>query len=134
VPLEYEELTGKIIAAAIEVHKRLGPGFIESIYEKALILELQKQGLKTDHQVNIPVYYDGLEIGNHRLDLLVDEKIIVELKAVETLLDVQFAVVRSYLKALNKQHGLLLNFSRKTLEIKRVLNKEYETPGYIRRN
>jgi GxxExxY protein len=119
--LEHEALTEQIIGAAIEVHRRLGPGFLESIYEKALLIELKKRGLATTYQREIPIIYDGNEVGLHRLDLLVEETIVVELKAIKNLEDVHFAIVRSYLKAIGRKHGLLLNFAKPTLEIKRVI-------------
>jgi GxxExxY protein len=121
--LEYEDLTGRIIAAAIEVHKRLGPGFLESIYENSLLIELQSRGLHANQQVIIEIKYDGHRVGEHRLDMMVEDTIVVELKAVKDLEDVHFAIVKSYLKASGKSHGLLLNFAKPTLEIKRVINK-----------
>lgn len=120
-PLEHADLTGEIIAAAIEVHRRLGPGFIESIYENALMIELQKRNLHAHRQVEVGITYDGYEVGQHRLDLLVEGIIVVELKAIKDLEDIHFAVIRSYLKATGKKHGLLLNFAKVTLEIRRVL-------------
>ncbi|HEV2972394.1 MAG TPA: GxxExxY protein, partial [Pirellulales bacterium] len=81
--LELEALTEQIIGAAIEVHRRLGPGFIESIYEAAMMIELRKRGLQARQQVEVPIYYDDLEIGLHKLDLVVEETIIVELKVVK---------------------------------------------------
>ena len=119
--LEHEELTGKIIAAAIEVHRQLGPGFLESIYESALVIALHQMGLKVERQVEIIVEYAGMEVGRHRLDLLIEGTIIVELKAIKNLVDVHFAIVRSYLKAAGKQHSLLLNFAKTTLVVKRVI-------------
>jgi len=119
--LEYEALTGKIIAAAIEVHRRLGPGFIESIYENALVMELRKRGLKVERQLEAPVKYDGVEVGRHRLDLFVEDTIVVELKAIKNLEDIHFAVVRSYLKAIGRAHGLLINFAKVTIQVKRVI-------------
>ena len=119
--LEYEALTERIIGAAIEVHRHLGPGFLESVYEKALIIELKKRGLAVQDQLEIILSYDGEEVGRHRLDLLVEETIVVELKAIKNLEDIHFAVVRSYLKAANRKHGLLLNFAKATLEVKRVI-------------
>jgi GxxExxY protein len=122
--LEHEKLTGEIIAAAIEVHKRLGPGFIEQIYENALILELRKRSLKVDEEVVVVIEYDGVEVGRHRLDLLVEDTIIVELKAVKCFEDIHFIVTRSYLKAMDKEHGLLINFARPKIEVKRVMYKK----------
>lgn len=121
--LEHEQLTDKIIGCAIEVHKKLGPGFLESIYENAFIIELQKQNLKFKQQKEVIIKYDGLEVGRHRLDLIVEDTIIVELKAVKNIEDVHFAIVKSYLKALGKEHGLIINFSKKVLEVKRVIHK-----------
>ena len=89
--LEHKMLTEKIIGAAIEVHKKLGPGFIESIYEKALVIELNKLDLKVLHQVEIPVKYDGEEVGKHRLDLFIEDTIVVELKAIKNIEGIHFA-------------------------------------------
>lgn len=121
--LEHKMLTERIIGAAIAVHKKLGPGFIESIYENALVIELRKLGLKVLQQVEIPVKYDGEEVGKHRLDLFIEDTIIVELKAIKNLEDIHFAIARSYLKAIGQKHGLLLNFAKPTLEIRRVISK-----------
>ena len=121
--LEYEDLTEKIIGCAIEVHKKLGPGFLESIYENAFIIELQKQHLQVERQREAIIKYDGIQVGRHRLDLIIDDTIVVELKAVKNVEDIHFAIVKSYLKALGKQHGLIINFSRKVLEVKRVINR-----------
>ncbi len=118
--LEHEELTGKIIAAAIRVHKELGPGFVESIYEEAMAIELTASGIPFERQKLIRVLYSGQPVGEHRLDLLVDKLIVVELKAVSELPDVFFARTRSYLKALDLNHGLILNFATMPLTIKRV--------------
>ena len=119
--LEHEDLTEKIIKAAIDVHRRLGPGFLEAIYENALIIELQKRGLKVEQQVEVAIEYDGVEVGRHRLDLLVEDTIVVELKAIKNLEDIHFAIVKSYLRSVGKEHGLLLNFAKVTLEPKRVI-------------
>ena len=121
--LEHEDLTDKIIGCAIEVHKRLGPGFLESIYENAFILELEKHDLHVERQQEVIVKYDGIEVGRHRLDLIVNDTIVVELKAVKNIEDVHFAIVKSYLKALGKEHGLIINFSKKVVEVKRVIHK-----------
>lgn len=119
--LEFEDLTGKIIGAAIQVHRRMGPGFLESIYEKALVIELEKVGLFVQTQRELDVLYDGQTIGKHRLDMLVERQIVVELKAIKEIDPVHFAVVRSYLRAAKLKHGLLLNYNKPKLEIKRVL-------------
>jgi GxxExxY protein len=119
---QFESLSQKIIGAAIRVHKELGPGFLESIYEEALKIELSKQGYKYETQKQIIIKYHDNEVGTHRLDLLVEGLIIVELKAVKELTDSHFAQLRSYLKATGLKIGLLVNFAKPTLEIKRVVN------------
>ena len=130
--LEHEELTSKVIAAAIEVHRRLGPGFIESIYENALVVELRNRGLRVEQQVEVPVEYEGVEVGRHRLDLFVEGTIVVELKAIKNLENVHFAIAKSYLRAVGKEHGLLLNFAKPTLEVKRVISQRARTfPGFL---
>ncbi|MBI3178135.1 MAG: GxxExxY protein [Deltaproteobacteria bacterium] len=118
--LEHEELTGAIIGAAIEVHTALGPGFLESVYENAIAIELRHRNIPFLRQVAVPVLYRGAEIGLHRLDLLVADEIVVELKAVLRFDEIHFVTLRSYLNAIHKAHGLLLNFARKTLDVKRV--------------
>ncbi len=119
--LEYEELTDKIIAAAIEVHKALGPGFLESVYENALSIEFESCGVPYEKQWEMPIFYKNREIGKHRLDMFVFNRFVVELKAIKEVTNEHFATVRSYLKAAGQKHGLMLNFSKPTLEIKRVI-------------
>ena len=121
--LEHEELTHEIIRAGIDVHRLLGPGFLEAIYSKAMGIELRRRGLPFEREVKAPIRYRGIEVGRHRLDLLVAGKIVVELKAIRTIEDVHFAVVRSYLRAVGLRHGLLLNFARPTLDARRVSAK-----------
>jgi GxxExxY protein len=118
--LPQEQLTGQILAAAIEVHRALGPGFLESIYENALALELHASGLVVERQKIAPVIYRGTKVGEHRLDLLVQGSVIVELKAVADLDPIFFATLRSYLKALQLDTGLLLNFAATPPTVKRV--------------
>ncbi len=120
MPLEHEELTERIIGAAIDVHKALGPGFIESIYENALVIELTRRGLGFQQQFPVDVLYSGCKVGTHELDLFVESLIVVELKAIKAFEDIHFAVVRSYLRAVGREHGLLLNFGKLTLDIRRV--------------
>lgn len=118
--LEHGELTERIIGAAIEVHKQLGPGFLESIYENALVVELQNRKLNIEQQVRIPVYYSGVAVGEHILDLFVERLIVVELKTVRDFEDIHFVIVRSYLRAAGCEHGLLLNFAMPKLDVRRV--------------
>jgi len=118
--LEDEQLSAQIIGAAIVVHKQLGPGFIESIYEQALAIEFKHAGLSFQRQFRVSLHYREELIGEHRLDFLVAGRIVVELKAIQALENVHFAMVRSYLKATNLHSGLLLNFAAMPLTIKRV--------------
>ena len=117
---DFGDGTGDLIATAIEVHRHLGPGFIESLYEQALRIELARRGVPFVAQKRITVFYNGTAIGDHVLDLLVNECIVVELKAVKALEDVHFAQVKSYLRATGNKIGLLLNFNSVTLVVKRV--------------
>jgi GxxExxY protein len=122
---DVNDLTGEIIAAAMTVHSALGPGLLESAYEACLLHELSKRGLKTRSQVGLPVAYDGIMIDvGYRLDLLVDDVAIVELKAVERLLPVHEAQLLSYLKLSGKKVGLLINFNVPRLAdgLKRMVN------------
>jgi GxxExxY protein len=119
---QFDELSKKIIGAAIEVHRELGPGFLESIYEEALKVELSEHGLSVEFQKEVTIEYLGVVVGVHRLDLLVEGQIIVEMKAAKELTDVHLAQLRSYLKATGLKVGLLLNFAKPKLEIRRVVN------------
>ena len=118
-----KDITGKIIGAAIEVHKILGPGFLEGIYEEALVYELKQRGIKYERQKEISIKYKNISVGNQRIDLLVEEKVIVELKAVDLLHPIHDAQLITYLKAANKRVGLLINFNVEQLKdgIKRIV-------------
>lgn len=105
-----DELTEKIIGAAIEVHRVLGPGLLESIYEEALCIELDLRGVKVGRQVEMDVHYKGHVIKGLRIDLLVEAQVVVELKSVAKLPDVAAAQVLSYLKGTKLKRGLLINF------------------------
>lgn len=127
-PLRYEdEITGRIIGAAIEVHKHLGSGLLESVYQTCLAQEMQSQGIKFEREKRLPVIYKGIHTNQvFRLDFLVEDLIIVKLKAVKALNDVHMAQVLSYLKLSNLTLGLLLNFNVRRLKtggIKRVALK-----------
>lgn len=104
------------------MHKKLGPGFQEKIYEEALLREFQKSGIEYQKQKVVRVNYNGANLGNQRIDLLVDGEIIVEIKACNKIIPVFRNQVISYLKTANKKLGLILNFGRNKLEIKRVVN------------
>jgi GxxExxY protein len=122
--LLYKELTGKIVECAVTVHKQLGPGLLESAYEECLLYELNGAGLLTKKQVPMPLIYKGkkLELG-YRIDLLVDEKVIIEIKAVDALNPVHTAQVLTYLKLSGCRIGLLINFNVQFLKegIKRII-------------
>jgi GxxExxY protein len=120
------ELSSIIIGAAIEVHTQLGPGLLESVYETCLFYELKEIGLKVERQVNLPLKYKNifLETGL-RLDLIVEDKVIIELKAVKEICDVHIAQTLTYLKLTNLKLGLLINFNEVRLKngLQRVVNK-----------
>ena len=123
--MELNELSKNIIGAAMKVHTQLGPGLLESAYEACLLHELKKQGFSVQSQVCMPVYYDGVKIDvGYRLDLLVENDIIVELKAVDKITNIHEAQLLSYLKLGNRKLGLLINFNVQQLKqgIKRMVN------------
>jgi GxxExxY protein len=123
--MELNEISGRIIAAALKVHTAIGPGVLESVYQTCLLHELKKAGLAVQAQVALPVVYDVLHMDSgYRMDLLVENTIIVEIKCVETLLPIHKAQLLTYLRLSNKPLGLLLNFNVVHLRhgIKRVLN------------
>lgn len=110
-----DPVTRKIIACAIEVHKHLGPGLLESLYEQAMVVELRINGLKVEQQVPVSVEYKGHAIGTYRIDLLVEDTVIVELKSVGRNDPVFSAQILSYLRLANKKVGLLINFNTQLL-------------------
>jgi GxxExxY protein len=125
------EISGKIIGAAIEVHRVLGPGLLESIYEDALCHELHLRGLQFKRQQSVPIPYKGIKLGSDlRLDLLVEDKVIVDLKAKEELSTIDKPKLLSYLRLSDKRLGLIINFHVEVLRdgIFRVVNKLQEVP------
>lgn len=123
---DYPEVatTREIIGAAMEVHRRLGPGFLESVYEEALAVEFKLKQIKFERQKELPVVYRGEVIKMFACDFLVSDKIIVELKAIKKLGEIEKIQVISYLKAGGLVVGLLLNFGCKSLEFKRLINSD----------
>jgi GxxExxY protein len=119
--LIHAALSERIIGCCLRVHRALGPGFLEKIYEEALGIELEKAGLRFERQKVISVTYDGRAIGEHRLDLMVEEKVVLELKACAGIEDIHLATARSYLKATSVELALVINFARPTLDLKRVV-------------
>lgn len=124
--MQINDISGKIIECAIRVHKELGSGLLENAYEACLLFELHKEGLKARRQVQMPVEYSGVRIDvGYRLDLLVEEQVIVELKSVEKVMPIHEAQILTYLKLSKLKLGLLLNFNEKVLKdgIKRIANE-----------
>jgi GxxExxY protein len=122
---KYEEITRKIIGAAMKVHSILGNGFQEVIYQRALEIELRKYGLQFVREFNMPIFYDNEQIGERRVDFFVKGVISTELKAREALEKGHFSQARNYLEAYNLEVGLLLNFGAISLEYKRLENPKY---------
>ena len=118
----YEELTSKIIGAYFKVYNTLGYGFLEKVYENALRIELMKLGLKVEQQKNIKIFYDGLDVGEYFADLIVDDIVILELKAAENLCEEHEAQLLNYLKATKIEVGLLLNFGPKAEIIRKAFD------------
>lgn len=115
-------ITGDVIGSAMEVHRRLGPGFLESVYEEALAVELELKKIKFERQKSLPVFYRDKIIKKFTCDFLVDGQIIVELKAVKEIAEIDRLQVINYLKACGIEIGLLLNFGSQSLEYKRLIN------------
>ena len=122
---KYKEITEKIIGAAMRVHATLGNGFQEVIYQRALAIEFEAAGLHFEREHRMPVYYKGRNIGERRVDFFVEDKIMVELKAIVGLENVHLAQAKNYLEAFNKEIGLLINFGSISLQFKRLENKKF---------
>ena len=121
----YEEITHAIIGCAMKVHSTLGSGFQEVIYQRALAIEMVKQSLHFLREMEMAIFYEGEEIGIRRVDFFVGEKIMVELKATSELNDMHLNQCRNYLEAYNLPVGLLINFSSKSLQYKRIYNTKH---------
>lgn len=124
---KYSGLTGKIIGCGMEVHKILGNGFQEVIYQRALAKEMNLQNISFSREHEMPIFYKEEQIGTRRVDFLVDEKVSVEIKAITKLEDVHLAQAINYLEAYNLEIGLLINFGAKSLEFKRLINSKYKS-------
>lgn len=123
---KYSELTSKIIGCAMAVHKTLGNGFQEVIYQRALAIEMKLTGIEFSREFEMPIYYREEHIGTRRVDFLVQGTISVELKAISKLEDVHFAQAINYLEAYNLEIGLLINLGETSLIFKRLTNKKYK--------
>lgn len=118
------DLTRKIIKCAIEVHKHLGNGFQEVIYQRALAIEFAIQNMAFEREFEMPLFYKGEQIGTRRVDFFVEKQVMVEIKAIIQLEDVHLAQAINYLEAYHMEVGLLINFGSRSLEFKRVMNKK----------
>ena len=117
---KYSEITEKIIGCAMKVHSALGSGFQDVIYQRALDIEMKKQGLSFNREMEMPIFYDEIHIGTRRVDFFVEDKIMVELKAVTQFEKVHLAQALNYLEAYKMEIGLLINFGNIRLEFKRL--------------
>jgi len=122
---KYSELTSQIIGCAMEVHQKLGSGFQEVIYQRALEIEMSVSGMTFNREFEMPIYYRNIQIGTRRVDFLINGIISVELKAITKLEDVHLAQAINYLEAYNLEIGLLINFGERSLSFKRLSNKKY---------
>lgn len=120
------ELTGKIIGCAMEVHRHLGNGFQEVVYQRALSIELNLQSIEHKREMEMPLQYKGFDIGTRRVDFFVENKIMVEIKAVKELEDVHLAQAINYLEAYKMDIGLLINFGNTSLQFKRVMKPTHK--------
>jgi GxxExxY protein len=118
-----DELTYKIIGCAMKVHNTLGNGFQEVIYQRCLAIELDRNSINYEREKEMPIYYEGFEVGTRRADFIIEDKIMVELKAIIQLEDVHLAQGLNYLTAYNLETGLLLNFGSTSLQTKRLFKK-----------
>ena len=126
--LIYETLTEQIIGAAIEVHKALGPGLLESVYEECLCHELHLRGLRFQRQLTVPVIYKGVALDcGYRLDLIVEDTVILELKSIDRVLPIHEAQLLTYLKLLDKPVGFILNFNVSALRQGGIIRKVFDS-------
>jgi GxxExxY protein len=129
--MEINEITEKVIGAAIEVHRHLGPGLLESAYEECLCYELNQAGLRFERQVHLPIRYKGILLQSaHRMDLVVEDAVVVELKATEEMPPLYSAQILTYLRSAQKPVGLLINFNVPALKdgLKRIVNEYLGVP------
>lgn len=131
VYIDINYVTRKIIGCAMKVHSTLGNGFQEVIYQRALAIELKKQGLEFRREMEMTIFYDGIDIGTRRVDFFVENKVMVELKAVEKIELVHKAQAINYCEAYGIADGLLINFGGKSLEFNRVYNHRLVNPAAV---
>ena len=122
--MKHEDITYKIIACAMEVHRKLGPGYPEYIYHRALIIEFRLQNVRFEDEYDIRIHYKGEQVGVRRVDFLVEKIIPVEIKASSELSDINIAQAKNYLEASGIEIGLLINFGSSSLQFKRMINSK----------
>ena len=125
--MKHEDITHQIIGCAYEVYNKLGFGFLESVYKKAMVIELDKINLKVEQEKPLKVYYDNQIVGDFYVDLLAEDEIVIELKSVESLTKAHEVQLVNYLNALNKEIGLLINFGPNGVEVKRKYRQPEQT-------
>ena len=123
---EQDKITREIIGCAMEVHNILGNGFQEIVYQRALSVEMNLRNIEHQREFEMPLFYKGVDVGQRRVDFLIENEISVEIKAIVNLEDVHFAQAINYLEAYNLQTGVLINFGAKSLQFKRLFNKKYK--------
>ncbi|HRP89684.1 MAG TPA: GxxExxY protein [Edaphocola sp.] len=121
--MDVNDITHKIIGAAMEVHKQMGNGFQEVVYQRALSIEMNLQNIAHQREKEMPLLYKGYDVGTRRVDFFVEELVMVEIKAIINLEDVHLAQAKNYLEAYHLETGLLINFGAKSLQFKRIYNK-----------
>ena len=124
--LKHSDITQKVIGCAFKVHNKLGNGFMEIVYQRALAIEMEKVGLNFSREPEIPIYYDGEEIGIRRVDFIIEKNVILELKAVSNLDETHLAQSLNYLEAFNFDTGLIINFGAPSLNFKRLINSKFK--------
>lgn len=122
--LKYSDITEKVIGCAMKVHSAIGPGFPEKIYQRCLILELKSMGIKCESEIEKDIFYTGIKVGSRRLDLFIENKVLIELKAISEIDSGCFNQIINYLKVFQLEVGLLLNFGKPSLEFKRFVNSK----------
>lgn len=130
--MELNDLTGAVIGAAIEVHKTMGPGFPESYYRKALILELKSAGYRVEENYRIPVVYKGSQFGEEEIGMLIEDQVVIEIRVKEELKDLDYRQMLSHIKMADKPCGLMINFNVARLKdgIRKMMNLPHEEPKF----
>ena len=121
--LKHSDITEKIIGCAMKVHSKMRSGYVEAVYQKCLSIEFENSGLRFQTEVDHPIYYEGIIVGRRRVDFLIDDKIVVEIKALSEITNAHIAQALNYLETHQLEIGLLINFGGKSLQFKRLINE-----------